>query len=77
MGLLINGKWDAEATMIPIEDGRFVREPAAFRHVVSADGASGFKAETGRYHLYVAYHCPWAWRTILMRRLKRLENVFP
>ncbi|MCC6710044.1 MAG: glutathione S-transferase family protein [Gammaproteobacteria bacterium] len=75
MGLLINGKWDAQATMIPIEDGRFVREPAAFRDVVTADGASGFKAEPGRYHLYVAYHCPWAWRTILMRRLKRLESV--
>jgi putative glutathione S-transferase len=75
MGLLINGVWDADATMIPIEDGRFVREPAAFRGVVTADGASGFKAEAGRYHLYVAYHCPWAWRTILFRRLKRLTDV--
>lgn len=75
MGLLINGVWDAEATMIPIESGRFVREPAAFRDIVTADGASGFKAESGRYHLYVAFHCPWAWRTILYRRLKRLEDV--
>ena len=75
MGLLINGVWDADATMIPIQAGRFVREPAAFRETVSADGSSGFKAEAGRYHLYVAFHCPWAWRTMLYRRLKRLENV--
>lgn len=75
MGLMINGVWDASASMIPLEGGRFVREPAAFRNVVSADGSSGFKADAGRYHLYVAYHCPWAWRTILYRRLKRLENV--
>lgn len=69
MGLLINGVWDADATMIPIQAGRFVREPAAFRDTVSADGSSGFKAEAGRYHLYVAFHCPWAWRTMLYRRL--------
>ena len=75
MGLLINGVWDADATMIPIQAGRFVREPAAFRDTVSADGSSGFKAEAGRYHLYVAFHCPWAWRTMLYRRLKRLDNI--
>ncbi len=75
MGLLINGRWDKDATMIPIEGGRFVREPSAFRQWVTADGASGFKAEPARYHLYVAYHCPWAWRTMLYRKLKRLENV--
>ena len=46
MGLLINGVWDAEATMIPIESGRFVREPAAFRDIVTADGASGFRTRT-------------------------------
>ena len=75
MGLMVNGKWDSAATMIPIEAGRFVREPAAFRDTVSADGASGFRAEAGRYHLYVAYHCPWAWRTMLYRALKHLEPV--
>jgi glutathionyl-hydroquinone reductase len=75
MGLLIKGVWDAGATMIPIESGRFVREPAAFRKTVTAEGSSGYKAEAGRYHLYVAYHCPWAWRTILYRRLKRLERI--
>lgn len=75
MGLLIKGVWDPGATMIPIESGRFVREPAAFRNTVTADGSSGYKAEPDRYHLYVAYHCPWAWRTILYRRLKRLERI--
>lgn len=75
MGLLINGRWDRDATMIPIEAGHFVREPAAFRRHVTADGQSGFQAEPGRYHLYVAYHCPWAWRTMLYRALKGLEDV--
>ena len=75
MGLLINGRWDSAATMIPVENGRFVREPAAFRATITADGSSGFKAEAGRYHLYVAYHCPWAWRTMLYRAIKNLEPV--
>ncbi len=75
MGLLINGHWDSAATMIPIEAGRFVREPAAFRQVITTDGSSGFRAEPGRYHLYVAYHCPWAWRTMLYRAIKGLEPV--
>ncbi len=75
MGLLINGVWDADATMIPLEAGRYVREPSKFRDVVTADGSSDFPAARGRYHLYVAYHCPWAWRTMLYRRLKGLEDV--
>ena len=75
MGLLINGRWDSAATMIPVENGRFVREPAAFRATITADGSSGFEAEAGRYHLYVAYHCPWAWRTMLYRAIKNLEPV--
>ncbi len=75
MGLLINGRWDSAATMIPVENGRFVREPAAFRATITADGGSGFKAEAERYHLYVAYHCPWAWRTMLYRAIKNLEPV--
>ncbi len=75
MGLLINGVWNADATMIPLEAGRYVRDPSKFRDVVTADGSSGFPAARGRYHLYVAYHCPWAWRTMLYRRLKGLEDV--
>jgi putative glutathione S-transferase len=75
MGLLINGRWDVSASMIPLADGRFVREPSKFRAAITTDGSSPFPAAAGRYHLYVAYHCPWAWRTMLYRRLKRLEGV--
>jgi len=75
MGLLVNGKWDDLAQSVPTQNGDFARQPSTFLDVVTADGSSGFKAEPGRYHLYVAYHCPWAWRTILFRKLKKLENV--
>jgi putative glutathione S-transferase len=55
--------------------GQFVRQPARFRDWVSADGSTGYRAEPGRYHLYVSHACPWASRTILVRKLKRLEDV--
>ncbi|QSR85267.1 glutathione S-transferase family protein [Methylacidimicrobium sp. B4] len=57
------------------DEGAFVRQRDAFRGWVSADGRSGFPAEAGRYHLYVSRACPWAHRTILGRKLKRLEGV--
>lgn len=57
------------------EDGEFTRQPDAFRHWVTSDGSSGYPAEAGRYHLYVSWACPWAHRTIIVRRLKRLEDV--
>jgi putative glutathione S-transferase len=57
------------------EDGCFVRQQDAFRAQVTADGSSGFVAAPGRYHLYVSWACPWAHRTILVRKLKRLEHV--
>jgi putative glutathione S-transferase len=57
------------------EDGRFVRQADAFRGWVTADGSSGFPAEAARYHLYVSLACPWAHRTIIVRKLKRLENA--
>lgn len=57
------------------DGGRFVRQTSAFRRSVSADPASEFPAEAGRYHLYVSYACPWASRTILYRKLKGLERV--
>lgn len=74
MGLLIDGKWSTEWYK-PDEKGRFVRSETVFHDRVKADGSSGFKAETGRYHLYVSLACPWAHRTLIMRRLKRLEDV--
>lgn len=57
------------------DDGRFVRQDSRFRDTVTADGSSGFRAEPGRYHLYVSLACPWAHRTIIVRRLKGLEDV--
>ncbi len=55
--------------------GAFVRQPNAFRNRITADGSSGFKAEPGRYHLYVSLACPWAHRSIIVRKLKKLEDV--
>jgi putative glutathione S-transferase len=73
MGMLVDGKWVDQR---PAADrGRFVRPESQFRGVVTADGASGFRAEPGRYHLYVAYGCPWAHRTLIFRRLKGLEDL--
>jgi glutathionyl-hydroquinone reductase len=56
-------------------DGRFRRQADAFRGWVSTDGSSGFPAEAGRYHLYVSLACPWAHRTIIVRKLKALEHA--
>jgi putative glutathione S-transferase len=55
--------------------GRFVRQPNAFRDVVTADGSSGFPAEARRYHLYVSLACPWAHRSIITRTLLGLEDA--
>lgn len=57
------------------EDGSFVRQKDVFCDWVSADGRRGCPAEAGRYHLYVSLACPWAHRTIIVRKLKQLENV--
>lgn len=57
------------------DTGEFKRQTDAFRRYVTADGSSGYPAEAGRYHLYVSWACPWAHRTILVRRLKKLEGV--
>ena len=56
-------------------DGAFVRQPNAFCDRITADGSSGFRAEPGRYHLYVSLACPWAHRSIIVRKLKKLEDV--
>lgn len=81
MGRLVDGKWqdvwyDTKATK-----GRFERSQSQFRNWVTADGSAGpsgkegFKAEAGRYHLYVSYACPWAHRTLIFRKLKKLEDL--
>lgn len=74
MGLLINGTW-SDQWYTPDEKGRFIRSEAKFRNQVTADGHSGFKAEAGRYHLYVSHACPWSTRTVIMRKLKGLEDT--
>ena len=74
MGLMVEGKWTTEWYQ-PDEMGRFKRPETQFRKRVTADGSSGFKAEAGRYHLYVSYACPWAHRTMIMRKLKKLEDA--
>jgi putative glutathione S-transferase len=74
MGLLVNGEWKDQWYDTKSTGGRFVRKDAQFREKVTADGSSGFKAESGRYHLYVSYACPWAHRTLIYRKLKGLED---
>ena len=72
---MINGEMKKEWLETESSGGRFERSESTFRERVTADGSSGFKAEAGRYHLYVSLACPWAHRTLIMRKLKRLEEV--
>lgn len=74
-GQMVDGEWTTDAATLAVVKGRFQREPAQFRDWVRADPGARFPAEAGRYHLYVSQQCPWAWRTILYRRLKGLEGV--
>ncbi len=75
MGMLIDGVWRDEGSHAGKNDGRFIRRETQFRDWVTADGSSAFKAEPGRYHLYVSLACPWAHRTLILRRLKGLERI--
>ncbi len=80
MGMLIDGKWTTGGQAPATSDGRFVRAESKFRNWITADGApedGGFKAEPGRYRLYVSYACPWAHRALTLRALKQLENHIP
>ena len=55
--------------------GEFIRKHAQLHNKITADGSSGFKAEADRYHLYVSLACPWAHRTLILRKLKGLEKA--
>ena len=81
--MLVDGKWTADWHPVQATDakGGFVRQISGFRNWITPDGGAGptgeagFKAEAGRYHLYVALICPWASRTLIGRALKKLEDV--
>ncbi|MDP9454303.1 MAG: glutathione S-transferase family protein [Actinomycetota bacterium] len=73
--MLVEGEWKTEERIPRDSEGRFVRSTTSFRDRVTADGSSGFGAEAGRYHLYVAWACPWAHRTAILRKLKGLEDA--
>jgi putative glutathione S-transferase len=75
MAMLVDGKWDEDADHQKIKDGQFLRAESNFRGWITADGSSGFKAEPGRYHLYLAHNCPWAYRARLFLKLKGLEDA--
>jgi putative glutathione S-transferase len=81
MGLLVDGKWVDQWYETQSNQGEFKRQDSLFRHWVTPDGTAGptgeggFKAEAGRYHLYVSLACPWAHRTLILRQLKGLEDV--
>ncbi|MES1951791.1 glutathione transferase [Salinisphaera sp. S4-8] len=75
MGLLVEGQWKDQWYDTESTGGKFVRESAGFRDWVSADPDSRFTAEAGRYHLYVSLACPWAHRTLILRKLKGLEGA--
>jgi putative glutathione S-transferase len=80
MGLLVNGVWQDKWYDTKKTGGEFKREDAQLRNWITPDGdpgpsgRGGFKAESGRYHLYVSLACPWAHRTLIFRKLKKLED---
>ena len=81
MGVMVEGVWHAVEPKKDGTDGKFSRPETSFRNWITADGApgptgtGGFKAEPGRYHLYICHACPWAHRTMILRALKGLEDV--
>jgi glutathionyl-hydroquinone reductase len=81
MGQLVEGVWRTDWYDTARSGGRFVRATSGFRNWITPDGApgptgtGGFRAEAGRYHLYVSYACPWAHRTLIFRALKGLESL--
>ncbi|HEX7229431.1 MAG TPA: glutathione S-transferase family protein [Candidatus Binatia bacterium] len=81
MGILVNGVWKDEWYDTKSTGGRFVRWESRYRNWITPDGMpgpsgeGGFRAEPGRYHLYVSFACPWAHRTLILRALKGLESA--
>lgn len=80
MGQLVDGVWHDVWYDTGKSGGAFERSTSSFRNWITADGSpgpsgtGGFKAESGRYHLYVSYACPWAHRTMIFRQIKELAD---
>ena len=75
MGYLDRGAWNVDPPGAHTVSGEFIRRESQFRDRITADGSSGYRAEAGRYHLYVSLSCPWAHRTVIFRTLKKLEGA--
>jgi putative glutathione S-transferase len=75
MGLLVDGKWQDQWYETKSTGGRYVRKDSTFRDWVRRNGSTAFQPEAGRYHLYVSMACPWAHRTLVVRKVKKLESV--
>ena len=75
MGMLVGGRWSDDWYDTRSSGGEFIRAESQFRDRITSDGSSGYRAEAGRYHLYVSLACPWAHRTMIFRRLKGLEQA--
>lgn len=81
MGMMVDGVWTNEWYDTKSTGGHFQRTTTSYRNWITPDGAAGpsgeggFKAEAGRYHLYVSLACPWAHRTLIFRKLKKLEKL--
>ncbi|MFB9807961.1 glutathione S-transferase family protein [Haladaptatus pallidirubidus] len=75
MRILVDGEWQTDAYETTNDEGEFERQTTTFREWVEADEDAEFPSESGRYHLYVSYACPWAHRTLVTRALKGLEDA--
>jgi putative glutathione S-transferase len=75
MKLMVNGAWQGDVVPTPELDAQRMIHAGRFRDRITTDGASKFPAEAGRYHLYVSPACPFSHRVMLVRALKRLENI--
>ena len=73
--MLVEGKWTDQWYDTKSTEGKFIRQESQFRRTVSAAPNAEFPAEAGRYHLYVSLACPWAHRTLIFRKLKKLEDI--
>lgn len=74
LGMLVKGEWLTEREQED-KDGKFLRPSTTFRNWIRSDGSSAYPPESGRYHLYVSWACPWAHRTAIIRSLKELNDA--